>query len=215
MRKSLGEKSTLNGPACANCLLGQLCPGYSDAAALEGLTNAVVQRRRTLEAGAVLYQAGGAFSTVFVVYSGAIKAFDCRDDGHERVKAFFLPGELLGLDGFHNGVYTCNTMALVDTSVCELNLARIEELEDSQWEFVRVMSKVVADQKRRLRTNRLGPEERVLEVLRDVCMRLSLSLDTLQDSQLPMSHDDLAVFAGVPTATVEQVLNRLGSPPAK
>ncbi len=188
----------------------QLCPGVADTPESAALAVGIVQRRRTVNGGAVLHKVGDAFSTVYAIHIGAVKGSDFQSDGRERITAFYLPGELLGLDGFHTGAYTCQASALVDTTICELDLKRIEQLEDQQWEFVRVMSKVVADQKRRLMVGRLDPEERVQEVLRDICDRLSLDPGALQEERLPMSRADLASYAGVDVGTVGQVLGAVG-----
>ena len=212
MRKSRSNRSAPGKPACADCLLRQLCPDYTDRE-IDELAGAIVLRRRALAPGTVLYRAGDVFSTVYVVHMGALKGYEVNAEGRERITAFFLSGEPLGLDGFHTGAYTCHTAALVDTDVCELDLEQIERQSDRQWEFVRVMSKVVSDQKRRLMVTRLDPEPRVLEVLRDICARLSLNPETLSAADLPISRKDLASYADVPAETVDRVFEQLGVDP--
>ena len=208
MQKPARKGSASGKSICPDCLLRQLCPGYTDRE-IERLDGAIVQRRRTIERGAALYRAGDGFSTVYVVHTGALKGYEVNGAGRERISAFFLPGELMGLDGFHKGAYTCHTEALVDATVCELDLERIDQQSDKQWEFVRVMSKVVSDQKRRLAMGRLEPRARVLELLRDIAERLTLDAETLSASDLPMSPQDLASYADVDGEIVDRAFGRL------
>ncbi|MEJ2687548.1 MAG: cyclic nucleotide-binding domain-containing protein [Gammaproteobacteria bacterium] len=208
MRKPLRKGSVSGKSTCTDCLLRQLCPGYTDRE-IDRLAGAIVQRRRILERGAALYRAGDVFSTVYVVHTGALKGYEVNGAGRERISAFFLPGELVGLDGFHKGVYTCHTAALVDATVCELDLTRIERQSDKQWEFVRVMSKVVSDQKRRLAVGRLEPQARAAELLRDIAARLTLDAEKLRASDLPMSPEDLASYADVDAGSVDQAFEEL------
>lgn len=209
MRKPHSKRPAPGKSTCTDCLLRELCPGYSDRD-IEELAGAIVQRRRALDRGGLLYRAGDVFSTVYVVHTGALKGYESKGDAPERTTAFFLPGELVGLDGFHTGAYTCDTAALVDATVCELDLERIERQSEKQWEFVRVMSKVVSDQKKRLMVGRMDPQPRVLEILRDICGRLSLDAGTQCVAALPMTRDDLASYADVAGETVDQVFEQLG-----
>ena len=52
------------------------------------------------------------FENLYLVISGALKAYNVDTQGHERIRGFHFPGDLVGLDGIATGRHHCNAMAL-------------------------------------------------------------------------------------------------------
>jgi CRP/FNR family transcriptional regulator len=84
---------------CGDCRLSGIClPLALDTDDVEQL-NRIIQRGRPLRRGAHLYREGDPFEAVYAVRSGALKAYRTTRGGHEQVTGFYLPGEIVGLDG--------------------------------------------------------------------------------------------------------------------
>ena len=76
-----------------------MCPlHYPELIALKDLDGAVA-RSRLLHRGQLLFDAGDCFLSLYVVQSGSIKVCVPMEGGDEQVLGFFLPGDLVGLDG--------------------------------------------------------------------------------------------------------------------
>ena len=114
--------------SCKECNLRELCfpHGMSDAE----LSNmdAVVDQPKPLHKNDFLYRDGDSSRAIYAVRSGCVKTMTESANGDEQIVGFHLPGELLGLDGFAEGVHTCNALALETSSVCELPLNQLENL---------------------------------------------------------------------------------------
>src|SRR5690606_8625858 len=78
--------------------------------------------------GEYLYRAQSAFTSVFAVRSGAVKAFTLSDEGDEQVTGIYLTGEVIGMDGIAGNFYTNSVIALETSSICEIPFPRMEEL---------------------------------------------------------------------------------------
>jgi len=92
--------------------------------------DAVVEQTRPLHKSDYLYRDGDKATAIYAVRSGCVKTVTESANGDEQIVGFHLAGELLGLDGFSDGVHTCNALALETSSVCELPLNQLEELSN-------------------------------------------------------------------------------------
>lgn len=83
---------------------------------------------RRLRAGQRVCFAGQAFSALYLVRWGHFKAVGHDLDGHARVFAFFMKGELAGLDGLAESHYAYDLVALGDAEVIVLPFATLARL---------------------------------------------------------------------------------------
>jgi CRP/FNR family transcriptional regulator len=116
--------------ACSQCSLVELClPKGLTAAELEVFEQAV-NRKKPLEKSEYLYRAGEEMASLYTVKTGAFKANIDSFDGQENIVGFFLPGELMGLDGIASGQYQCDMIALGDAHVCQLSYRDFERVSE-------------------------------------------------------------------------------------
>ncbi len=85
-------------------------------------------QRRRIKAGQWLFGSGEKFSSVFIVYSGFLKTLLVDDVGNEQILGFPMKGDLLGIDGLHNGHYASQAVALTD---CDLVVVPFHEITPS------------------------------------------------------------------------------------
>ena len=199
--------------SCANCRLQELClPHGLDTEDLNRL-DGIVQRPPPLRRGEVLYRTGAQFHSIYAVRSGSLKIFSGSEDGHEQILGFYLPGELVGLDGMDRDIHKCTAIALETTSLCNMPFNQLSAL----------CERIPGLQKRlfRLIGREIGVEHELLMMMgqKDAEERLAIFLVTLAarfkrrgysqtEFRLPMSRHDLANYLGLTPETVSRLFGR-------
>jgi CRP/FNR family transcriptional regulator len=84
---------------------------------------------RTVIPGAQsLFTAGENLLALYAIHSGCIKTCTVDSDGHERIRGFFLPGDLLGLDSLGGGRMRSTAMAVLPSRVRALPMTGFQRL---------------------------------------------------------------------------------------
>ena len=196
--------------SCSECNLRELCfpHGMND----EELSHmdAVVEQPKPMHKSDYLYRDGDKAQAIFAVRSGCVKTMTESANGDEQIVGFHLPGELLGLDGFADGSYTCNAVALETSSVCELPLDNLEELcgrlPGLQRQMRRIMGKEVAnDHKMLLLLGKMTSEERLASFLLSMSSRMEERHWKESEFNLSMPRQDIANYLGMAVETVSRL----------
>lgn len=199
--------------ACENCSLHQLCLplelSHSDMDQLEH----IIKRRRPLQRGEYLFQAGDTFSSIYAIRSGSLKTFTTTDDGQEQVTGFHLPSEMLGLDAIITDGHNCNARALETTSVCEIPFIRLQELSSKipglQRQMLRIMSReILEDQDLMIWLGKKTAEERLASFLLRISRRFTERNFSASEFNLSMSRTDIANYLGLAVETVSRLFSR-------
>ncbi|RKZ70202.1 MAG: transcriptional regulator FNR [Gammaproteobacteria bacterium] len=195
---------------CKECNLRELCfpHGMSD----DELANmdAVVEQPRSLHKNDFLYRDGDKAMAIYAVRSGCVKTMTESANGDEQIVGFHLAGELLGLDGFADGEYTCNAVALETSSVCELPLEQLEELgyklPGLQKQMRRIMGKEVSkDHKLLLLLGKMTADERLASFLLSLSARMEERHWNANEFNLMMPRQDIANYLGMAVETVSRL----------
>ena len=200
--------------ACADCRLSTLClPRGLDREDMERL-DGIVKRGPPLQRGQYLYRQGDPMRGLFAVRAGSVRAYTSAADGTEQTVGFYLPGELLGFDGLEHERHNCAAVALETTAVCELPLARLEELcaelPRLKQQLLRLIGKEIAsDHESLLLVANRGAEERLASFLLSLSMRFGERGLSRTEFNLSMSRRDIANFLGVTAETVSRQLSIL------
>jgi len=200
--------------ACADCRLTTLClPRGLDREDMERL-DAIVKRGPPLQRGQYLYRQGDPMRGLFAVRAGSVRAYTSAPDGTEQTVGFYLPGELLGFDGVGHERHHCAAVVLETTAVCELPLARLEELcaelPRLKHQLLKLIGKEIAsDHELLLLVANRGAEERLASFLLSLSMRFGERGLSRTEFNLSMSRRDIANFLGVTAETVSRQLSIL------
>jgi len=196
--------------SCSQCNLRELC--FPHGMNEEELTNmeAVVDQPKPLHKNDFLYRDGDKTAAIYAVRSGCVKTMTESANGDEQIVGFHLPGELLGLDGFADGVHTCNALALETSSVCELPLDQMEslchELPGLQKQMRRIMGKEVNnDHKLLLLLGKMTAEERLASFLLSLSARMEERHWKDNEFNLSMPRQDIANYLGMAVETVSRL----------
>ena len=101
---------------CAGCASGPRCWDAPVPAA----AGFIVRRIRPLAAGDVLLREGEAFAGPFVVTSGCVSITQLLENGAEKIVAFRVPGEIVGLESCDRPFHRFGAQAVTSATVCRL-----------------------------------------------------------------------------------------------
>lgn len=200
--------------SCNNCRLSTIClPLSLHIDDIDRLNN-IVQRSKPLQRGDYLYRTNDKFASVFAIRSGAVKAVSISDDGEEQVTGFYLPGEVVGLDGIAEDRYTNSVIALETSSICEIPFHRMEELSlqipSLQRHFFQLMSREITQEQQTITLlSKSSAEQRIATLLLSISNRNHRRNLSATSFNLPMSRTDIGNFLGLTIETVSRVFTRL------
>ncbi|MHB0776314.1 fumarate/nitrate reduction transcriptional regulator Fnr [Halomonas sp. WWR20] len=203
----------LNETRCQTCSLSSLCLPL--ALALEDMSqfDAIIQRRAPLKKGEVLFRQGTPFMSVYAVRSGSLKQVTTDSTGEEQLTNFYLPSELVGLDGIDEQKYLGSVIALETTTVCEIPFDRLdvlsEKLPQLRNQLYRSMSKEMRDDRRMMRLlSRKTADERLANFFTTLSMRFRRRGYSPYSFRLSMSRADIGNYLGLAVETVSRILSR-------
>ena len=199
--------------ACCDCGLDPICQLLDYAEPGSGVEPGILIRRRFIQAGGMLFDAGGAFESLYAVKSGSLKAVVTDAQGQERVVGFYLTGELIGADAMASQQYNCSVRALEPSQVCDLRLHRLSAsgrpIEAIQQAIIDMLGKAVAfDQLIISSLIKQNSEQRLAAFLVTLSQRLQARGFTSKHFRLSMSRSDIASYLGLARETVSRLLTR-------
>ncbi|GAB1266066.1 transcriptional regulator Anr [Aurantivibrio infirmus] len=199
--------------SCSQCRLASICLPISLHVEEIDQVDSIIQRGRPLHKGDYLYRMEDEFHSVYAVRSGTIKTVAITNSGQEQVTGFYLPGEILGLDGVGNGNHSNSAIALETSAVCEIPFNKMEELgkqvPNLNRHLFRLMGKeITADQQLITLLSKNNAEERVATLLLSISSRNGQRKLSLTSFRLPMSRADIGNYLGLTVETVSRTLSR-------
>lgn len=199
---------------CADCRLAAICLPISLQIEDISRLDDIIQRGRPVHRGDHIYRAGEKFKSVYALRSGAIKTVKITEDGQEQVTGFYLPGEIVGMDGLASNNHSNSAIALETSAICEIPFTRLEELSTKlpslQRRFFQLMSKeITQDQHLITLLSKNSAEERIAALLLSISGRNHHRGLSASDFFLPMSRSDIGNFLGLTIETVSRVFSRL------
>ncbi|MBC6906808.1 fumarate/nitrate reduction transcriptional regulator Fnr [Saccharophagus sp. K07] len=199
---------------CSSCRLNMLCLPISLELTDINKLDEIIQRGRPIQRGDHVYHAGDKFRSVYAVRSGAIKTVSNTQDGQEQITGFYLPGEIIGMDGLATNTHSNSAIALETSAVCEIPFGRLEELSaqlpNLQRRFFQLMSKEITnDQQLITLLSKNNADQRIASLLLSISARNHSRGLSAEEFYLPMSRSDIGNYLGLTIETVSRVLSRL------
>lgn len=199
---------------CGDCRLAPICLPISLQLEDIDRLDDIIQRGRPIHKTDYLYRAGEEFKSVYAIRSGAVKTIKVTEDGEEQVTGFYLPGEIIGMDGLATNNHSNSAIALETSAICEIPFTRLEELSAKvptlQRRFFQLMSKEITnDQQLITLLSKNSAEERIGSLLMSISTRNHNRGLSPTDFFLPMSRSDIGNYLGLTIETVSRVFSRL------
>ncbi|MBZ9559274.1 MULTISPECIES: fumarate/nitrate reduction transcriptional regulator Fnr [Modicisalibacter] len=207
------RRPRLQEARCQTCSLSSLCLPLALGTQELDSFDAIIQRRAPLKKGDTLLRQGDPFTSVFAVRSGSLKQVSHEGDGDDQLTNFYLPSELVGLDGIDEQHYPGSIIALETTTVCEIPFERLDQLSEAlpelRTQLYRNMSKELRDDRRMLRLlSRKTADERLASFLVNLSTRFRRRGYSPYSFRLSMARADIGNYLGLAVETVSRIIGR-------
>jgi CRP-like cAMP-binding protein len=144
---------------------------------------------------------------LYKVVSGAVRTYKVLNDGRRQIGAFYLPGDVFGLE--IGDEHTFSAEAIVDCKVMVIKRSALISLAARSSEVARQLWSMTAGELQRAQSHIMllikTAQERVAGFLLEMAAR-SPSASTVE---LPMSRQDIADYLGLTIETVSRTLTQL------
>jgi CRP/FNR family nitrogen fixation transcriptional regulator len=147
---------------------------------------------------------------VYQVVSGAVRSYKLLSDGRRQIGAFYLPGDVFGLES--GPTHRLTAEAIVDTTVRLLKRRSLEQAAGTDVNVARSLWAMTAGELRHaedhmLLLGRKNAMERVANFLLEMDRRLAVA----GLMALPMCRRDIGDYLGLTLETVSRALSQLQS----
>jgi CRP/FNR family nitrogen fixation transcriptional regulator len=144
---------------------------------------------------------------IYKVVSGAVRMYRVLNDGRRQIGAFYLPGDMFGLEV--GDLHDSSAEAIGEVTVLVFKRSAITALAARDTEVSRQLWDMTSRELRRAQDHMLllikNARERVASFLLDMAGRCSGG----SEFELPMSRQDMADFLGLTIETVSRTITQL------
>ncbi|GHE20763.1 fumarate/nitrate reduction transcriptional regulator Fnr [Halomonas urumqiensis] len=206
------RRSLLHETHCQTCSLSSLCLPLALEVQDMQQFDAIIRRRAPLKKGEALFRQNSPFNSVYAVRSGSLKQVT-TEGSEDQLTNFYLPSELVGLDGIDSDRYPGAVIALETTTVCEIPFDRLDALSESlpelRTQLYRSMSKELRDDRRMMRLlSRKTADQRLASFFIGLSERFRRRGYSPFSFRLSMPRADIGNYLGLAVETVSRILGR-------
>jgi CRP/FNR family transcriptional regulator, nitrogen fixation regulation protein len=144
---------------------------------------------------------------LYKVISGSVRTYKVLNDGRRQIGAFYLPGDLFGLE--IGNEHTFSAEAITDCKVLVIKRSALVALAAHDGGVAHKLWTMTAGELQRAQSHIMllikTAQERVAGFLLEMSSRASLS----NEVELPMSRQDIADYLGLTIETVSRTLTQL------
>ena len=156
-----------------------------------------------------IYGEGEPADYLYKVVSGAVRTYKILSDGRRQIGAFYLPGDVFGLEV--SDEHHLSAEAISDSTILVVKRSALIALAERDPDVARQLWTFTAQALDRVQSHMLllvqSAQERVACFLLEMGERLRAT-DTME---LPMSRQDIADYLGLTIETVSRTLTMLES----
>ncbi len=197
---------------CTNCGFGSAClPRGLTQGEIEQLEH-IVQRRKVLHKGDVLFRSGDPFRGLIAIKSGMAKLTYQDDQSQEHILALLLPGEILGFDALSHNAYHCSAQALDTLSYCALPARQISpictKIPTLFHEMLRHASDVIGIQRKQMVFIKKPADQRLAGFLLDLSRRYEARGFSGETFSMGLTRKEIGNYLDLALATVSRTLKR-------
>jgi CRP/FNR family transcriptional regulator, nitrogen fixation regulation protein len=144
---------------------------------------------------------------VYKVLSGTVRTYKILADGRRQIGAFYLPGDIFGLEAGEEHVFSAE--AITDSKVLVIKRSALVTASERDNDLARELWALTGNELRRAQDHILllikTARERVAAFLLEMADRVSSG----NSIELPMSRQDIADYLGLTIETVSRTLTQL------
>jgi len=144
---------------------------------------------------------------LYKVVSGTVRTYKILNDGRRQIGAFYLPGDVFGLEGDDEHQFSAE--AISDAKVLVIKRSALVALANRDGDVARQLWSFTARELKRVQDHVLllikSAQQRVACFLLEMAERLA-GAETVE---LPMSRQDIADYLGLTIETISRTLTQL------
>jgi CRP/FNR family nitrogen fixation transcriptional regulator len=156
---------------------------------------------------AEVYGEGESAEYLYKVVSGAVRSYKVLADGRRQIGAFYLPGDIFGLET--GAEHTFSAEAVADSKILVIKRNALVALAARDNEFAHELWTMTGRELRQVQDHLIllikSAKERVVAFLLEMAERLKAGTQV----DLPMSRQDIADYLGLTIETVSRTLTDL------
>jgi CRP/FNR family nitrogen fixation transcriptional regulator len=156
---------------------------------------------------AEIYGENESADYVYKLVAGAVRTYKVLADGRRQIGAFYLPGDVFGLETIDE--HTFSAEAITDAKVLVVKRSALVALAQRNNEVARQLWTMTGQELRRVQDHILllikTAKERVVGFLLEMAQRVPAN----NQVELPMSRQDIADYLGLTIETVSRTLTEL------
>jgi len=199
--------------SCENCGLNELCLPRGLASDDLDKLDRIATRTKPLHKGDSLFRAGEVFRNLYAVRTGCIKLSTSSEQGDEQILGFYLPGEIVGLDGIENHRHNCTAIALETSSLCAFSYTSLsdvcQQIPALNEQMFRLMGRELSQDNQLLLTvTKKHADARIATFLLSISSRFQRLGYSPSEFTLTMSRSEMGNYLGLTFETVSRSLHR-------
>ena len=199
--------------SCAHCGLQRICfpKGLSSSEIVQ--LDQIVSSHPAIPRGSHLFAAGDAADFLYALKSGVVKLSRFDTTGNEVIHAFYLPGDVLGMEALESPVYPFDAIALDNCTFCRIQRDDFEILAQKIPSLNRQILSMMAQELRLEREHfdqllNKTAEERIAAFVLSISNRFHARGLDATSFRLPILHREVATYLGLTPETFSRVLKR-------
>ena len=171
--------------------------------------SAMLAPRQALMPGdRALQRAGDRLQALHSVRGGCVKTFTIDAAGQERIRGFYFPGDIIGLDALADGICLSTAVAVVPSQVC---VAPLDDLQALMAKMPVIALRLMQQTSRELAlalalAGEYSAEQRLAAFLLHLRGRIGLGINGVL--RLPMAQRDIGNYLRLANETVCRTLKR-------
>lgn len=208
------KKHSIKSALCMNCAYRSRCVVNKISSHEFNTLSESVISRISLKKGQFLYKRGDSFAKVYALRFGAIKSELVFNEGISQVTHFFVPGDVLGLDGIGNGKQQLDSICLNSVEVCYIPMLEVHKMIKAYPDLMGNVASALGSMlnfsyAHNYDLMHLHSLERLAEFLTHYSNRVSTAGSDQDEFILPMSRPDLANYLGMAVETLSRSIAQL------
>jgi CRP/FNR family transcriptional regulator len=194
---------------CQHCSMSGLCFNQTN----ENKAVSKIRSHKVYQKSDLLFGIGQTFDAIYIMRSGSAKSSVVANIGHEQISSFHYPGDLIGLDGFDNGIHAQSMKFLETSSVCRIGLGELDNTMATsarfRYKLLQSMSHALNDDdKFLLSLNNMNSAQRLSSFLLDLSSQFEKRGLSRNVFDLSMTRVDIANYLGMAIETVSRLLTQ-------
>lgn len=197
--------------SCKYCGLSSVCASLPKT---QKAITALSKKETVIAKQSTIFTQGQGFKAFYAIRSGAVKTVLNGHDNVPQITGFYLPGDIVGLDGVSTKSHTNTAIALETTSLCAIPFDNFEQLMSqslaTQRPFIELLGQEIHEQQRLfMQQNQKNAEQKMAALIASIATRYKKQGYSETHFTLPMARTDMANYLGLTVETVSRVLNKL------